>query len=101
MKKTIGILSLFVFLASFGWKLTQAYLTVKPSSNLVDIGYLRGTEGSILQIKHGSLTVYSGLSAFTIDSPINGKIDNIVLVASSLTCLLTAIALLKKDKDEA
>ena len=51
MKKTIGVLCTIIFLASMGWKLTQALMTIKSESNLVEIGYLRVSDGSVLEFK--------------------------------------------------
>jgi hypothetical protein len=98
MKKTIGVLCIAIFLTSLGWKLAQGFITVKSESNLVDIGYLRVSDGSVLEFKNGKTTIISGPGQYSIDSPVSHKIDLGIYIAASAACLLAAIALLKQEK---
>ncbi len=97
MKKTAGVLCLAIFLASLGWKLTQSFMTSKSESSLVDIGYLRVSDGSVLEFKNGRTTI-SGSGKYSIENPINYKIDLAIYTAASAACLFAAIVLLKKEK---
>jgi hypothetical protein len=97
MKKTIGILCAAIFLASLGWKITQSAFTLKSESSLVDVGYLRVSEGSVLEFKNGT-TTRSVSGSHSIESPITRKIDLGIYTAASAACLLAAIALLKPEK---
>jgi hypothetical protein len=98
MKKTIGILCMAIFLISLGWKLTQSFMTLKSDPSLVDVGYLRVSDGSVLEFKNGTATSISGSGKYRIDSPVNYKIDLGIYIAASAACLLASIALLKKEK---
>jgi hypothetical protein len=98
MKKTIGVLCIAIFLTSLGWKLTQGFMTLKSESSLVDIGYLRVSDGSVLEFKNGTTTSISGSGKYSIESPVSYKIDLGIYIAASTGCLLAAIALLKKEK---
>jgi hypothetical protein len=98
MNKTIGVLCIAIFLASLGWKLTQSFMTIKSESSLVDVGYLRVSDGSVLEFKNGTTTIVSGSGKYSIDSPVNNKIDLGIYIAASAGCLIAAIALLKKEK---
>jgi hypothetical protein len=96
MKKTIGVLCLATFLASLGWKLTQSSMMISDSG-LVDVGYLRVRDGSVLEFKNGATTL-SGLGRYSIVNPLNYKIELGIYIAASAACLLAAITLLKKEK---
>jgi hypothetical protein len=98
MKKTIGILCIAVFLASLGWQLTQSFFMVKSESSLVDVGYLRVSDGAVLEFKNGTTTNISGPGHYSIVSPVKYKIDLAIYTAASAACLLAAIALLKPEK---
>jgi hypothetical protein len=98
MKKTIGVLCMAIFLTSLGWKLTQSFMTLKSEPSLVDIGYLRVNDGSVLEFKNGAAASISGSGKYSIDSPVNHKIDLGIYIAASAACLLASIALLKKEK---
>jgi hypothetical protein len=98
MKKTIGVLCIAIFLTSLGWKLTQGFMTLKSESSLVDIGYLRVSDGSVLEFKNGTTTSISGSGKYSIESPVSYKIDLGIYIAASTGCLLAAIALLMKEK---
>jgi hypothetical protein len=97
MKKTIGVLCLATFLASLGWKLTQSSMMVSDSG-LVDVGYLRVKDGSVLEFKNGVTTLTSGSGRYSIVNPLNYKIELGIYIAASAACLLAAIELLKKGK---
>ncbi len=97
MKKTIGVLCITIFLVSLGWKVTQSFFTLK-SENLVDIGYLRVRDGSVLEFKNGVTTSVSGSGGYSIESPVSRQIDLGIYAAASAACLLAAIALLKQEK---
>jgi hypothetical protein len=97
MKKTIGILCAAIFLTSLGWQATQSVMMVKSDSSLVDVGYLRVSDGSVLEFKNGT-TTRSGPGSHSIESPIKHKIDLGIYAAASAACLLAAIALLKPEK---
>jgi hypothetical protein len=97
MKKTIGVLCLATFLASLGWKLTQSSMMVSDSG-LVDVGYLRVRDGSVLEFKNGATTLASGSGRYSIVNPLNYKIELGIYIAASAACLLAAIELLKKGK---
>jgi hypothetical protein len=98
MRKTIRVLCLTIFLASLGWKLTQGFMTSKSESSLVDIGYLRVSDGSVLEFKNGKTTNISGSGSYSIENSLNYKIDLGIYIAASAACFLAAIALLKKEK---
>ncbi len=98
MKKTIGVLCITISLASLGWKLTQSFMTLKSESSLVDIGYLRVSDGSVLEFKNGTTTSISGSGKYSIESPISHKIDLGIYLAASTACFLAAVALLKQEK---
>jgi hypothetical protein len=98
MKKKIGILCLTISLASLGWKLTQSFMTLKSEASLVDIGYLRVSEGSVLEFKNGTTTRISGSGNHSIKTPLNYKIDLGIYTAASAACFLAGIVLLKKEK---
>jgi hypothetical protein len=97
MKKTVGVLCITISIISLGWKLTQSFFTAMPDSSLVYVGYLRVSEGSVLEFKDGKVT-RSGSGKHSIDSPVNYKIDLGIYIAASAACLLAAIALLKQEK---
>jgi hypothetical protein len=96
MKKTIGVLCMAVFLASLGWKLTQSFFMVKSESSLVDVGYLRVSDGAVLAFKNGTATI-SGPGNYSIEKPVSRNIDLAIYTAASAACLLAAIALLKQE----
>ena len=73
-------------------------MVAKSESNLVDIGYLRVRDGSVLEFKNGKTTIISGSGQYSIESPVSHKIDLGIYIATSAACLLAAIALLKKEK---
>jgi hypothetical protein len=113
MNKTIGFLCIAVFLASLGWRVTQAAMTPAASYQKtaldekmtrqpepsVDVGYLRVKDGAVLEFKNGTITSVSGRStSYSIELPITRKIDLAIYTAASATCLLAAIALLKPKK---
>jgi hypothetical protein len=88
MKKTIGILCITISIASLGWKLSQAYLTIKSDVPLIDIGYLKVSENSVIQIKSDIVSSTSGSGGYTIDNPINYQIDGAIYIIASISCLL-------------
>lgn len=96
MKKAIGILCVLIFLASLGWKLTQLGLDI-GNTDFVDVGYLQVSDGSVLQFKDGEIITISG-TGFSVGNPVVYKVNDAIYIAASVTCLLAAIALLKKDK---
>jgi hypothetical protein len=111
MKKPIGFLCIAVFLASLGWKVTQAAMSpgdssgkmatgeIIPEPSYVDVGYLRVKDGAVLKFENGTITSVSGQStSFSIELPLTRKIDLAIYTASSAACLLAAIALLKPEK---
>jgi hypothetical protein len=111
MKKATGILCAAIFLASLGWKLTHSLFMVQPDPSLVDVGYLRVRDGSVLEFKNGTITSIRGLESkngtttsipgpgkFSVEFPVSHKIDLAIYTAASAACLLAAIALLKPEK---
>jgi hypothetical protein len=102
MKKTIGVLCFAISLASLGWQVAQNVMMVNPDSSLVDVGYLRVSEGSVIEFKNGTTTHVSGPGRgpgrHSIELPLKRKIDVGFYMASSAGCLLAAIALLKQEK---
>jgi hypothetical protein len=98
MKKTIGVLCFAISLASLGWQVAQNVMMVNPDSSLVDVGYLRVSEGSVIEFKNGTTTHVSGPGRHSIELPLKRKIDVGFYMVSSAGCLLAAIALLKQEK---
>jgi hypothetical protein len=95
MKKAIGILCITIALASLGWKLSQAALTAKSDAPLIDIGYLKASENTVIQIKNGTLNAASS-GEYSVNNPINYQIDGAISILASMSCLLAGITLLKK-----
>jgi hypothetical protein len=99
MNKTIGWLCTAVFLASLGWTITQAAMTVKSDDpSLVDVGYVQASNGAVLEFKDGKATSVSGPGKYSVEFPVKRKIDRAIYTVASAACLLAAIALLKPEK---
>jgi hypothetical protein len=88
MKKTIGILGITISLASLGWKLSQAYLTIKPDVPLTDVGYLKVSENAVIQIKSGTVSNTSESGVYIVNNPINYQIDSAIFIVASMSCWL-------------
>jgi hypothetical protein len=80
-----------------GWKLSQSYLTIKSDVPLIDIGYLKVSDNSVIQIKNGIISNTSGSGGYSVNNPINYQIDGAISIAASVSRLLAGIVLLKKE----
>jgi len=100
MKKIASVLSIAIFIAFLLWQATKLFLLAQTPSNAqryVSVGNLQIVEGTVLEFKTQAISVVSG-GGFILEKPIVSLIDNTLLIAASITCLLAAIALRRKTK---
>jgi len=99
MKKIASVLSIAIFIAFLLWQATKLFLFAQPinAQRYVSVGNLQIVEGTVLEFKNQAISVVSG-GGFILEKPIVSLIDNTLLIAASITCLLAAIALRRKTK---
>jgi hypothetical protein len=99
MKKIASTLSIAIFIAFLLWQATKVFLLTQPinAQRYVSVGNLQIGEGTVLEFRNQAISVVSG-GGFILEKPIVSLIDNTLLIAASITCLLAAIALRRKAK---
>lgn len=96
MRIVVGSLCVIVFVVTLGWLAYFGYATPR-TSNLIQVGSLAMSDGTVLAMENGHLTS-AGAGSYAVESPIVRTIERGLWLTSAAVMLGAGILLLRKPK---